>query len=199
MLALRARQAVASRPRRTVSGRAIAFRPAVVRPRRAETLTAHAVNKTDPDDGEEGNPTLQGVAGGCGCAAAIIVLISSYKLATTGDGLPAGPGGLYGAAEGLSYLGVVAIVLASAVKKAKTGSGLPGAMGRGGGRGVARPLPPTVCLSHRLPHPHSTPKTAGPSGLLGAAEGFSYLAVLAAIGAFGYTAATTGGVPGPLG
>jgi hypothetical protein len=37
-----------------------------------------------------------------------IVAWSAYTKATTGSGLPAGPSGLLGAAEGLSYLALVA-------------------------------------------------------------------------------------------
>ena len=43
----------------------------------------------------------------------------------TGCGLPAGPGGLVGAIEGVSYLGVAGLLGASAYKKTTTGSGLP--------------------------------------------------------------------------
>jgi hypothetical protein len=32
------------------------------------------------------------------------MLFSEYTLKTTGEGLPPGPGGLYGALEGVSYL-----------------------------------------------------------------------------------------------
>ena len=39
--------------------------------------------------------------------------------------MPAGPFGLYGALEGLSYLIVAGFVLASIYSKATTGSGLP--------------------------------------------------------------------------
>ena len=42
-----------------------------------------------------------------------------------GCGLPAGPGGLIGGIEGISYLGVAGLLGASAYKKSTTGSGLP--------------------------------------------------------------------------
>lgn len=74
---------------------------------------------------DEGNTTLQLVAGALGTPAALLVCYSSYLLATTGDGLPPGPGGAYGAAEGVSYLAVLGLVGWSAATKAKTGSGLP--------------------------------------------------------------------------
>jgi hypothetical protein len=54
-----------------------------------------------------------------------IVLYSEYTLATTGSGLPPGPYGLVGAAEGLSYLAILSIIGWSAYTKVKTGSGLP--------------------------------------------------------------------------
>ncbi len=44
-----------------------------------------------------------------GITASIVVLYSEYTLKTTGCGLPAGPFGIVGAIEGLSYLGVVGI------------------------------------------------------------------------------------------
>ena len=40
-----------------------------------------------------------------------IVWISLYSVATTGHGLPAGPGGSIGAVEGIAYLVVVAMAL----------------------------------------------------------------------------------------
>ena len=50
---------------------------------------------------------------------------SLYTLNTTGCGLPPGPGGALGAAEGVSYLVVAALVGWSVSTKARTGSGLP--------------------------------------------------------------------------
>lgn len=55
-----------------------------------------------------------------------VVLVSEYFLKTTGEGLPPGPGGVYGATEGVSYLVIVGVVAWSLYTKAKTGSGLPG-------------------------------------------------------------------------
>lgn len=43
----------------------------------------------------------------------------------TGCGLPAGPYGLIGAAEGISYLVIIGFVGASVLSKATSGSGLP--------------------------------------------------------------------------
>lgn len=67
----------------------------------------------------------QTVVGGIGIVTSTIMLWSEYVLKTTGCGLPAGPFGLLGAAEGLSYLGVIGLVSFSILTKIKTGSGLP--------------------------------------------------------------------------
>ena len=40
---------------------------------------------------------------------------------------------------------------------------------------------------------------SGPSGLIGAAEGLSYLTVLVAVGVFGFELITKGSLPGPTG
>mmetsp|Transcript_6627 Transcript_6627/g.14692 ORF Transcript_6627/g.14692 Transcript_6627/m.14692 type:complete len:160 (-) Transcript_6627:341-820(-) len=70
-----------------------------------------------------------------GLAAQPVMWWSLYVLKTTGCGLPAGPYGLFGALEGVSYLIVAGFVLASLYSKATTGSGLPA--GRGGVLGLA--------------------------------------------------------------
>jgi hypothetical protein len=64
-------------------------------------------------------------AAAAGLVANPIVLLSEYTLATTGSGLPPGPGGAYGAAEGVSYLVIVGLVAWSLYTKKQTGSGLP--------------------------------------------------------------------------
>ena len=65
-------------------------------------------------------------------AASILGLVSQpimwwslYTLKTTGCGLPAGPFGLIGAAEGVSYLVVIGFVGAAILSKVTTGKGLP--------------------------------------------------------------------------
>ena len=63
-----------------------------------------------------------------GLVANPVVLVSEYFLKTTGEGLPPGPGGIYGATEGVSYLVIVGIAAWSIYKKVKTGSGLPGTL-----------------------------------------------------------------------
>ena len=67
----------------------------------------------------------QQTLGVLGTVCAIIVFISEYTLASTGCGVPAGPYGLFGLAEGISYLGVVGVAGYSAFTKIRTGSGLP--------------------------------------------------------------------------
>jgi hypothetical protein len=47
---------------------------------------------------------VQIAAGAGGLLASALCLVSEYTLKTTGSGLPPGPGGLIGAAEGISYL-----------------------------------------------------------------------------------------------
>ena len=73
-----------------------------------------------------------------GLAAQPIMWWSLFTLKTTGCGLPAGPAGLYGALEGVSYLIVAGFVLASLYSKVRTGSGLPA--GPGGLLGLAEGL-----------------------------------------------------------
>ncbi|KAG7354891.1 hypothetical protein IV203_004247 [Nitzschia inconspicua] len=63
--------------------------------------------------------------GVCGTIAALVTFYSEFTLKTTGCGLPAGPFGLFGLVEGLSYLAVTGISAYSIVTKIKTGSGLP--------------------------------------------------------------------------
>ena len=60
-----------------------------------------------------------------GTKMSLIMLCSEFVLKTTGCGLPAGPYGLIGAAEGISYLGVTGLAAFSIYSKVKTGSGLP--------------------------------------------------------------------------
>ena len=64
-------------------------------------------------------------AGILGVAANPIMDYSLFVLKTTGCGLPAGPFGLLGAAEGVSYLVVIGFVASALVQKVRTGSGLP--------------------------------------------------------------------------
>jgi hypothetical protein len=80
----------------------------------------------------------QAALGAAGTAAALVVFGSEFTLKTTGCGLPAGPFGILGAAEGISYLGVVALAGFSLYAKLRTGRGLPS--GPGGILGAAEGL-----------------------------------------------------------
>jgi hypothetical protein len=74
-----------------------------------------------------------------GGASLSLVFWSEYALATTGCDLPPGneflPAPFLGAAEGVSYLGLVALLALSAKRKLSTGVGLPG-VAAGGVEGV---------------------------------------------------------------
>ena len=63
--------------------------------------------------------------GAAGVVANIGCGYSLYVLKTTGCGLPAGPYGIEGLIEGLSYLGIVSILGWSLITKVQTGRGLP--------------------------------------------------------------------------
>ena len=75
-----------------------------------------------PEEISVESPFLLGVSG---LIASIVVLYSESVLFNTGCGLPAGPFGLVGAVEGISYLGVVGLIGFSLYAKIKTGKGLP--------------------------------------------------------------------------
>lgn len=79
--------------------------------------SAQDTNEQDDGDGDvnlggDGSLDLGGILG---TIASIVVLRSEFILKTTGCGLPAGPFGLVGAIEGVSYLGVVATCATAAV------------------------------------------------------------------------------------
>jgi len=96
------------------------------------TSRSLTVKASAADDDDIRTVGLAAVA--VGALANPICLWSLYTLQTTGDGFPAGPYGLYGAAEGISYLVVTAIVGWSVFTKVQTGSGLPA--GPGGALGA---------------------------------------------------------------
>jgi hypothetical protein len=131
------------------------------------------------DDESSISTSDQGVLGAVGSVAALITLYSEFTLANTGCGLPAGPLGLVGLAEGLSYLGIVGIVGYSLFTKVKTVRHLVMCIS-----GTTFRL--AFNFTHRIPLPvfltiQRSGLPAGPAGLLGAAEGLSYLAILAGI------------------
>lgn len=93
---------------------------------------------SDALQGDDREARQQAVIGVGGCVAAAVMTWSLVTLKNTGCGLPPGPGGAFGAAEGVSYLYVTGLVAWSAVKKVNTGSGLP--EGPGGVLGLAEGL-----------------------------------------------------------
>ena len=88
--------------------------------------------------GDDRQQRTDAVVGLGGCVSCAIMAWSLFVLNDTGCGLPPGPNGLLGAAEGVSYLYVVGLVAYSSVKKVKTGSGVPA--GPGGVLGLAEGL-----------------------------------------------------------
>ena len=101
------------------------------RPRRVVLRVVRAVDDDDDDaprgddDDVNENEGLLLAAGLGGVVASCVTGYSLYTLKNTGCGLPAGPGGIVGAIEGISYLGVAGLLGASAYAKKTTGSGLP--------------------------------------------------------------------------
>ena len=75
-----------------------------------------------------------------GLGSNAVMWASLYSVATTGGGLPAGPFGVVGLVEGVSYLLVVGLAGAALYSRISTGSGL----GRGALLGAAEGL---SCLS----------------------------------------------------
>lgn len=78
----------------------------------------------DNADGASATDSDDLLLGAAGTSASLVTLYSESVLARTGCGLPAGPFGLVGGVEGVSYLGVVALVAYSLFTKLRTGSGL---------------------------------------------------------------------------
>ena len=75
------------------------------------------LSSEDTTEMSESDQTLLGAAG---TFASLVTFYSEFTLKTTGCGLPAGPFGLVGLVEGLSYLGVTGLVAYSLVAKVKT-------------------------------------------------------------------------------
>ena len=74
----------------------------------------------DDDETQSLASSDQLVLGIGGTLAAFVTFYSEFTLKTTGCGLPAGPFGLVGLVEGLSYLSVAGIAVYSIVTKVKT-------------------------------------------------------------------------------
>ncbi|KAK9835485.1 hypothetical protein WJX74_001225 [Apatococcus lobatus] len=72
-----------------------------------------------------GSSLLAKVAAGLGLLALPVVVWSEVTLAQTGCGLPPGPGGYLGAAEGVSYLAVAGLAVWSALSFLSVGPGRP--------------------------------------------------------------------------
>jgi len=98
----------------------------------------------DPDSNDGADPSISlsdsesALLGVAGIVASGIMIFSESVLFRTGCGLPAGPLGLVGAAEGVSYLGAAGLVGFSIYTKVRTGTGLPA--GPGGILGAAEGL-----------------------------------------------------------
>lgn len=91
-------------------------------PIQVKTLSPSSTSLSASDNEDFGSlsESDQTILGAVGTLAALIVFYSEFTLKTTGCGLPAGPFGIFGLAEGLSYLGVTGLVAYSAVTKVKT-------------------------------------------------------------------------------
>ena len=111
----------------------------------------------------------------------------AYVCFQTGEGLPPGPYGVYGALEGVSYLVVLFLISWSVTKKLRTGVGLPS------GVSASTKLCTYACRAN-VPM-----MCAGPGGLLGGVEGLSFLSLVAAVLVFGSELITKGSLPGPTG
>jgi hypothetical protein len=108
-----------------------------------------ALNAQGNNDVEELSESDQTLLGAAGTIAALVTLYSEFTLKTTGCGLPAGPFGMVGLIEGVSYLGIVGVAAYSLYTTKTTKTGKNGLPGAG-----------------------------RPAGLLGAAQGLSYLSIV---------------------
>jgi hypothetical protein len=85
-------------------------------------VSPHSVRLYSSSDNEDDSmsESNQGILGAIGCVASLTVLYSEFVLLNTGCGLPAGPYGLVGLVEGLSYLTVIGIAKLALYTKNKT-------------------------------------------------------------------------------
>lgn len=81
------------------------------------TTALNVRNEGSNDDSNDDSKFLTSAAATTGLVAQPIVWFSLYLVATTGAGLPAGPWGLMGALEGVSYLVVVGFVAVSVYRR----------------------------------------------------------------------------------
>jgi hypothetical protein len=79
-----------------------------------------ASEKEEEEEFETLSTSSQTIVGAAGTLAALIVFYSEFALKTTGCGVPAGPFGIFGLAEGFSYVGVTGLAAYSLVSKVKT-------------------------------------------------------------------------------
>ena len=79
-----------------------------------------ALFASSEENGIEITESDQAILGAAGTIAALITFYSEFTLKTTGCGLPAGPFGIVGLLEGLSYLGVTGLAVYSIVTKVRT-------------------------------------------------------------------------------
>ena len=108
---------------------------------RSMDIRSSQLQMTDTNDDDSSwlaSESDQVLLGSAGTIASLATFYSEFTLKSTGCGLPAGPFGLFGAVEGISYLGVAGFAGFSLFKKVKTGSGLPA--GPGGLLGLAEGL-----------------------------------------------------------
>lgn len=97
----------------------------VLHPNHASRINSIGSRLYSTSDDTSLDASLYQAAGAAGVLSNIICFYSLYILRTTSCGLPPGPFGLLGAAEGVSYLVIVSIAGWSLYEKIRTGSGLP--------------------------------------------------------------------------
>ncbi|GBG00019.1 hypothetical protein Rsub_12749 [Raphidocelis subcapitata] len=113
------------RPAGAAAGRRLAVRVSAAKQLKNDRTTVKSGAKPAADGSSDDIGTAGVAAIAAGLPANAIMLWSEYTLFATGAGLPPGPGGLLGAAEGISYLVVLGLIGWSVVTKVTTGSGLP--------------------------------------------------------------------------
>jgi hypothetical protein len=149
----------------------------------ASTMSSYLKGASDDRDENDNDFSLttkesdQIVFGGVGSVASLIMLYSEYVLSETGCGLPAGPLGLVGALEGLSYLTVLSLGSYSIYTKVKTvGQYKPHCLE------AIYNVSFILYLSTKfIPQLKGSGLPAGKFGLLGLAEGLAFVALVAGV------------------